>query len=382
MIELRGLTWKHDRGVAPMLATAARFREVHPEVEIVWEARSLSEFGEAPIAGLAERYDLAVLDHPYMGDVAGSGAFLALDACLPPEALCALAEDSAGPSQASYATEGRQWALAIDASAQMMGYRADLLERAGAQLPVTWADVFELARVRRGFVSMPLFPLDALLAFFSLCANAGEAPLTHPGRVVSREAGEAALAALRKLKDVSVPDAMALNPIAIWERMSATDEIAYCPLAFGYSNYARPGYRPRLLTVGEIPSAGRGPVGATLGGAGLAISARCAHREAALEYAVWVASAECQGSLYVEAGGQPASRSAWRSERAHALAPGFFRGALPVVEHAWLRPRRAGFGHQQNLAAEFVTRHLRDGLGAAETLAGIERSFAAEATAS
>ena len=43
---LRGLTWKHDRGLAPLLATATHFCKKHPEVKIQWETRSLQEFGE------------------------------------------------------------------------------------------------------------------------------------------------------------------------------------------------------------------------------------------------------------------------------------------------------------------------------------------------
>ena len=30
---LRGITWKHDRGLAPLLATAKHFREQHPEID-------------------------------------------------------------------------------------------------------------------------------------------------------------------------------------------------------------------------------------------------------------------------------------------------------------------------------------------------------------
>ncbi len=107
--------------------------------------------------------------------------------------------------------------------------------------------------------------------------------------------------------------------------MSTTDDIAYCPLAFGYSNYARTAYRPHRLSFGAIPSARLGPVGATLGGAGLAVSAHCVHRELALTYAVWVADPDCQRTLYVESGGQPGSRTAWTDKAANALTAGYFR---------------------------------------------------------
>lgn len=102
MIRLRGMTWRHDRGLAPMLATARQFAADHPGVAIEWEARSLSEFGEAPVEDLAEQYDLVVLDHPYIGELARSRAFLALDEFLPAAFLEEQAASTTGPSHASY----------------------------------------------------------------------------------------------------------------------------------------------------------------------------------------------------------------------------------------------------------------------------------------
>lgn len=373
MIRLRGMTWQHDRGLAPMLATAANFRQSHPDVEIQWEARSLSEFGEAPVAQLAKRYDLVVLDHPYIGELARSGAFLPLDDFVPADLLREFQKDSAGRSHLSYQMEGHQWALAIDAAAQVAGFRADLLEREGVGLPHTWLDVFELARIRRGFVSLPLWPLDALMCFFTLCANLGDAPLKDGRGVVARETGMYALDVLRRLRACSVAKAMTENPIAIWERMSSTDETAYCPLAFGYSNYSRKAYRSRPLSFDIIPSAGSGPVGATLGGAGLAISAGCAHRQAALDYASWVAGRDCQRTLYVESGGQPARKSAWEDDAANSLTAGYFHATLPVIERAWLRPRSPGFVPAQNRTAEVIASFLNDAISAGEALQELDR---------
>jgi multiple sugar transport system substrate-binding protein len=152
-----------------------------------------------------------------------------------------------------------------------------------------------------------------------------------------------------------------MNPIAIWERMSTTDDIAYCPLAFGYSNYARDGYRPSRLSFANIPSSGAlGCVGATLGGAGLAISKHCADIEAAAEYTSWVASAECQRTLYVQSGGQPGNRRAWTDPEANALTNDYFRKTLPTLENAFLRPRFRGFTDFQTGAFDVVWKFLKD----------------------
>lgn len=373
MIHLRGMTWNHDRGLAPMLGTSAAFRERHPDVVIDWETRSLRDFGDAPTAALADLYDLVVLDHPFMGDLAHAGTFLAYDELLSPEQMQMFADDAVGPSWASYSLDGHHWALPNDAASQVMSYRSDLLERDGVAIPATWKDVLQLAKVRRGFVSLPLTPLDSLMSFFSLCANAGDPCFQHEGSLVSRQTGEYALDLLRTLGESAAPTARSENPIALYERMSSTEQTAYCPLAFGYSNYSRPGYRPMLLSYGLIPSAGAGPVGATLGGAGLAISSRCAHREIALEYATWVAGRECQCTLYVESGGQPGSRAAWEDDTANTLANGYFRATLPVLESAWLRPRFAEFIGFQNAAGQVIATFMSGERSARETLDQFDR---------
>jgi multiple sugar transport system substrate-binding protein len=365
---LRGMTWKHDRGLAPLLATAGRFKEEHPEVTIGWESRSLQEFGESSVRAFAERCDLLVIDHPFMGEVAREKCFLALDEYFSSTQLEELKSDSLGRSYLSYCFEGHQWALPIDAAAQVAGYRSDLLESNGLRLPQTWEEVMELANFRRGFVTAALFPLDALICFFTVCANLGEPPFSTADKVVGKDIGQQALERLALLSEHSVQDALSLNPIAIWERMSSSDEIAYCPLAFGYSNYARRGYRSRLVSFSSIPSTGLGPIGATLGGTGIAISQKCEHRDAALEYVFWLASRECQRTLYVESGGQPASRTAWTDPYANELSNGYFAATLPVLEKAWLRPRFDGFERFQVAATEPVREFLTGKRSASEAL--------------
>lgn len=372
---LRGLTWGHDRGLAPLVATANRFREEHPEVTIEWQTRSLREFGEASIQFLAENYDLVIIDHPFMGQVAREKCFLPLDEHFSPAQLEELKLDSVGQSYGSYWFEGHQWALPIDAAAQVSGYRADLLQKNGFRVPQTWEEVRTLAKFRFGFVSAALLPLDSLMCFFTFCANLGEPALSTGDKVVSKEVGQQALERLSFLAERSVDGSLSANPISIWERMSSSDEIAYCPLAFGYSNYARNGYRPKLISFQSIPSSGRGAIGATLGGAGLAISQTCKHREVALEYALWVAGQECQRTLYVESSGQPASRTAWLDRHANDLTNSYFAATLFTVENAWLRPRFAGFEHFQVEALNTVGEFLRTNMSCTATLNRLDELY-------
>jgi hypothetical protein len=64
MVTLRGITWDHPRGRAPLVATAAAFARDH-DVRITWDARSLYAFGAQPLEQVAQDYDLRIIDHPF-----------------------------------------------------------------------------------------------------------------------------------------------------------------------------------------------------------------------------------------------------------------------------------------------------------------------------
>lgn len=72
VVKLRAITWNHTRGYLPMVARAQRFSELHPEIEIDWDKRSLQEFADFPVSKLAQQFDLLVIDHPFCGLCRGS----------------------------------------------------------------------------------------------------------------------------------------------------------------------------------------------------------------------------------------------------------------------------------------------------------------------
>src|SRR5690242_1692651 len=111
-VKLSGITWNHSRGYLPMVATAQRFSETHPGVEITWEKRSLQEFADAPIQNLVDKYDLLVIDHPWAGYAASSGVLIPLEQYLPAQYLEDQAANSVGHSHGSYFFGGSQFALA------------------------------------------------------------------------------------------------------------------------------------------------------------------------------------------------------------------------------------------------------------------------------
>jgi multiple sugar transport system substrate-binding protein len=377
-IRLRGITWKHTRGLLPMLATAQRFAETHPNIEIAWETRSLQSFADEPLEILAERYDLLVIDHPSCGRAAAGGFLLPLDETLPTELLRDLEENSVGESYASYGYAGHLWALPIDAAAPVSICRSDLLEQAGETVPETWDDLMRLAR--KSLVLVSGLAIDSLMHFFMLCLALGEEPFVTPDEVVSAAVGEEAMRLLRELLEACPRECLRANPIAIWNRLAASSREAYCPFAYGYSNYSRHGYAEHLVQAGELVSFRGAPLKSTLGGAGLAISARCKDVLVAAAYAEYVAGRRCQSTLYFDSGGQPGHRGAWLDAEVNRRSSDFFVKTLPVLDRAWVRPRFDGYLDFQQRASEALHAYLCDG-GNPDALAASMNGLLREARA-
>ena len=111
-----------------------------------------------------------------------------------------------------------------------------------------------------------------------------------------------------------MPEAVrALNPIALLTAMSAGDDVALCPLVYGYVNYARSGERPgRPLAFHDAPRTRKGGRrGSTLGGTGLGISRRCRVTPALVAHLRWLMSADAQARFIPAHDGQPSRREAW-----------------------------------------------------------------------
>jgi len=374
-ISLRGITWNHSRGYAPMVATAGRFAELHPGIRIEWERRSLQAFEEFPVERLAPDYDLIVLDHPFVGRAAREGMLLALDQHLPADFLEEQAAHTVGLSHASYAFGGHQWALAIDAAAPVAFWREDLLARLGEPVPRTWPEALALAR--RGRVEVPSAPINCLMNFYMMCVALGETPFLNPERVVTREVGRAALAQLRELLACCDSGGWERNPIASHDLVASSENtrIAYCPFAYGYSNYAREGYAAHRLRFGEPPQFRGAPLRPTLGGTGLAVSALRPHRAEALAYTRFVASAAIQRTLYAHAGGQPGHRGAWLDPENNRLTHDYFIRTLPTLERAFLRPRYFGHIDFQEASSPIVHAALRDAAQDAEALSRLDALY-------
>jgi multiple sugar transport system substrate-binding protein len=376
---LRGTTWDHARGLGGLRATASAYAAVRPAVRVEWATRSLQAFADQPVEELARRFDLVCLDHPAVGEAAARGCLVPLDEHLDGATLTVQARGGVGRSAESYVWEGHRWALATDAAAQVAAYRPDLLRRAGLSLPRTWPEALAAAdALRRAglWAALPAVPIDAICAFLAVCAALGETPF-FTGQVVTRRTGRSALALLAAFMERCHPDSLAWNPPRLLEHMAAADDVAWCPLAFGHVNYARPGFRDHPVLAAPPPAGGDGVPRGTLGGAGLAVSAASAAVAEAVAYAAYVARPEVQRTVYVQGGGQPAHRSAWTDEAVNAAAGGFFRDTLGTLDAALLRPRHDGFLGFQAAAGDRVHGWLRHGGDPDRVLASIEAAWQA-----
>ena len=370
MVDLRGMTWDHPRGYDPMVATAAAYAQRHPGVSITWEKRSLQAFADRPVSEMAQSYDLMVIDHPHVGEVAKQGNLLALDGLRDAE-MAALAAGSVGLSHPSYAFAGRQWALAIDTATPVACLRPDLLDRA----PKLWAEVLTLARAGR--VGFALIPINALMTFFGMAKNLGYDVAEGPDHLIAPDQGAHVLGLLREIAALMDPRCLQLDPIGIYEWMGRTvDAPAYAPFGYGYTNYARQGYCRFPLQFHDAPGIDTpSPRGTVLGGTGIAVSASTKHPDVAVDYAFWIAGAACQKGLFTSAGGQPAHGDAWDDEACNALTANFFRNTRQTLETAWLRPRYDGYMRLQDRAGEIVHACLRGEVPEAAALTALDAAY-------
>ncbi|SDJ08848.1 multiple sugar transport system substrate-binding protein [Pedobacter sp. ok626] len=359
-INLKGITWNHSRGFVPMVATAQRFSELNPSVEITWEKRSLQQFADFSIQELAQRFDLLVIDHPWAGFAAKTQSILPLDTYLTKAYLDDQRVNTVGHSFESYSYDGHQWALPIDAATPVASSRPDLLKKHGFELPASFSDLLKLAD--KGLVAFAGIPIDVLMNFYTFCCSLGEDPCQQEDLIVSRYTGVKALQMYRELASKIHPDNFKRNPIQVYEAMTLSDDIAYCPFAYGYSNYSRNGYARKPLHFHDMISLdGETNLRSTLGGTGLAVSSGSKNIEMAVKYAAYVASPACQQTVFFDNGGQPGYLSAWTAADVNAKSSNFFANTLPALQRAFLRPRYHGHMFFQDHAGDIVRDYLMNG---------------------
>jgi multiple sugar transport system substrate-binding protein len=338
-----------------MAELSRRFASARPEVAFEWRERPLSTFEHQDIAEVAGACDLVLIDHPFMGDLVGSGAFQPLSGL---GIGCDRSDASGfvGPSLPSYRFGGATWAVPVDGAAQHAAFRPDLI---GEVPPTNWDEALSLGRTlrRRGlWVGFAALTPHAGLALGALMANLGtpwEADADSPF-AIDREGFAAAYAMMAELVALCPPEIFRWNAIDLHEAMTARDDIGYCPCVFGYATYAEPG--PRRLAFAGFPGP-RAPhsAGGVLGGAGLAVPRGA--QAAAIDFAAFCATAEAQRGLALHHG-QAARHEEWEDPASDQRLGGYFGGVRATLEAAWVRPRLRGYPAFQERLGRLVAEGL------------------------
>jgi len=344
------MTWDHPRGLES-LVNSNKVLEESLGVGVRWEARSLLKFGDQHISEFYEENDLMVIDYPHVPDAVHAEAVIAFDEILSRDELSQLQRTSVGDSHDSYNYRGKQWALAIDAAAQVSAYRKDKVDSA----PIFWSDVLTLAKT--GTLLWPYKPVDAFSTFATLMSQKGTC-LNSGGDFINRTVAVEVLELMIELAAL-VPDfCRESNPIDIAERLSADDKYSTAVCLYGYSNYSRQGFRKNPLKYDDVPSFNGRATGSQLGGAGLAISSKSSNPELSAKVALLIASPVIQSTTYVEGGGQPGNFLAWKNSRANEITSDFFINTLRTLERAWVRPRLLGWPDVQFSASQVIHKIL------------------------
>jgi multiple sugar transport system substrate-binding protein len=363
--ELTGLCWDHPRCTRPMRAAAARWQRL-TGVRLSFQTRSLASFGDQPLAAVAGRYDLIVMDHPLIGEAAASGVLVPLDEHVDASVLDDLAAHTVGPSYRSYRHAGHQWALPVDAACQVTAFRPDLM--GSEPLPRTWAEVAALARRRPALVALPLQSAHALTALCTLCANAGT-PVGTDDAWLSGGAAGRAIELLRVCTAATADRFGDAEPPELLNALATGHDIGYVPLVYGYVTYCEPDVPGPGCQFTDLPLGTRGPAGSTLGGAGLAVPAQSGQRDAALAFAQWACTGAVQRDVIAANGGQPAHRAAWEDRAVNAATHQFYAATRATIEAAWVRPREPWWPYFQRHGGETIRLGVTGGQPVAHVVA-------------
>ena len=355
MITLKGMTWDHSRGFDPMLATSKKFQETHNNAVIIqWDKRPLQAFADRPIEDMTDDYDMIVIDYPHVGEVASKGLLQNLDLPKYSSHIEQLKKQSVGKSHESYYINNKQWALAIDAASQTACYREDLIP----SYPSNWNALLDLAKNNK--VLWPLKPVHAISSFYSIYNNITTELMPDKKKFIDKNFGVETLTMMKAVSRELIIDCLTMDPIQTAELMSETNDFFYCPYIYGFSNYSRKNYRKYILKyINVINLSGKGPAGTHLGGTGIAVSNVSKNKDLAIEYAFWIASAECQKSLFYESGGQPGNSVAWEDDKINKETNNFFKGTRQTLDLAWVRPRHNGYMKFQDESGNLINEYLQ-----------------------
>ena len=373
---LTGLTWSHPRGHAPLdklARLASQSGALHiPHSRIRWHTQDLAGFESHPIATLAARYDLLVVDHPGLGAAVAADAITPLDDVFSATDLDIWRDASIAGSYPSYTYAGRQWAVPIDAATQVCAFRPDLID----EPPTTWDQA--LAVADSIVIAVPTAGPHTLLTFLGIAAAHDPTWRPDDHHLAPRELALSAYHTLRRAIERTPTHLRALDPIQLLDRMTS-EPVACVPLVFGYVTYSTPTSTVARIRFADAPALHAGGIpGSVLGGTGLAISARAHPNPLILDHVRQAMHPLAQRHVIPEVGGQPSAVAAWNDPDVNADAWDFYTRTRRSIEHAWQRPRFHGWINVQNHGSAILREAIQTARPAGEAIDALDACYRAQ----
>ena len=149
------------------------------------------------------------------------------------------------------------------------------------------------------------------------------------------------------------------NSIALHDAMRSRDDLAYCPIVYGFAVY---GEDTPALSFGPLPGlVSPYDAGGVIGGAAVGLSVFSQADDVALPYLAFLLEASTQRDLFAPHGGQPARIEAWEDEMADRRVSGYYSGVRSTLARAVVRPRFIGYQQFEQRAGDRLEAMLREG---------------------
>lgn len=358
MITLRGVAWNNTRSYVPLIAASQRFEELHPDVQIAWDKASLSTMLDDTNTAFQKDYDLVVTTNGWIDYCSKQGLLAPLDEWLNLSTLQEQEMNSVGQSFQSYQTSDHQWALAIDASSQVSAYRPDLLRRNNFEIPQSWKDVVTMSAYYD--FAIPLTNQDVLAHFYAIYMTLAAYQGVKDKDLFNTPIAEESIELLTELCSNIDKACFNWSSVQVFEAMTTTDQFVYCPLGFGYSNYAKTSYVTHPLKFCDTPYlVTKQRIFGSIGGSGIAINESSQYKRLAARFIEFISSPRVQTNFIVNFGGQPGCRRAWLNPAANEATGDYFINTLAAQDRAAIRPRLHFQMESLKQAGNLIRNHLK-----------------------
>ena len=243
-----GITWDHERGRDPLLATAERVRGRDAGSASPGTCARCRASRMRSIPDLAQRYDLLVLDHPHIGEIVPTGALLPLDELLDAAFIADQAPTRSGRATratSGTATSGRSRSTLPGTSAPTGPTCSSASAPGCPRRGTTSGSSTRRPAAGHARLASASKAVDTLATWLTLRRTPASSPTPDEERLAARATWRSSSSRRsRRLAEMPAPPTRSPGTrSSLLEHMATADDVVYCPILFGYSNYSRPGFR-------------------------------------------------------------------------------------------------------------------------------------------